>query len=456
MTENGYEVYAPHIHKTPRTHANSPRAEKTATATTPLKKMDRGEWEKSRKIPGLASNKIDQNPVICWVCKGTGHKSHKCPWLPFFDKNGKCRNPWETVNAEKLRTKRKREPERDNPFDEDTWDSTNADRQRVKRQRGQLQHKNKQLLRYAPTYVKSDQDTIKVFCEDDSHDYYEDTYNNLTGKKMVWREATQKPIKSEIIDIAAGFNANSKSGDRCKPVDGIDNDWGPDPTDRVDETDVINWQKASDLEWGPDQIDLVEGSDESPPPKTNLIELDPADIIKVGQSWEWMDDDETTSWACKMVKVDTLGSGPFKTPVVLSKPDTDKRPDQFRGADLVHKEPTYSLIRYTRTPALFGLPVWFSKTIDLVVSEEVATQVLTASNVNYSLSHDAIFNRITQASKTVSKVNEDRYMVLNGYFPRNDTIVFANNIAKCYFWDRRELKSGVDFIKCQDTTKPRS
>jgi hypothetical protein len=377
--------------------------------------------------------------------------------------NGKIRNPFETTNAEKQRSKRKREE-----------DEVGIKRVRVKRQHGVNQHKEK-LAERAPHYSKINQDTTKVFCEDE---YCEDDwkFNLRTGKPLMWQKATTKPIKSEVIDIAAGFNANSKSGDEIKFRPAVRAD---DKMIELYELDEAEWSESgmssssSNLEWGPNHVDQIEGSEEwyrdndmygdldkivgpPQPTKNSLIEHDPNDVLKTGQTWEWMDDDETTSWACKMEKMDSVGWGPFKKTVVLSKPETDKRPDQFRGADMVHKEPIYSLIRYTRRPALFGFPVWFAKTIDLVVSEEVATQVLTASNVNYSLSHDAIFNRITQAAKTVSKVNEDRYMVLNGYFPRNDTIVFANNIAKCYFWDRRELKSGVDFIKCQDTTKPRS
>jgi len=474
-------VVYPRIHnKMPRTQANSPRAEKTATTTEPSYKMNRAAWENHMKSCGLVENTVAfsqrNDNTKCHTCFGTGHLSHKCPWVPFFDKNGKCKNPWGTTTAEQQRTKRKREtvPERDNPYDEDTWDLSDKDRQRVKRQRGLLQRKNQNLLKRASTYVKVEQDTTKVFCEDDYYGANDEEYNSRTGKKLLWKVCSQntKSDGTDVINIRAGFNANGKGP--AKPIDGINNDWGPVPegVDNVEEEcdGPIVW--ARDLEWGPNHVDRDEGTDEwerdeamygdldkipvpEPAPKTNMIDHDPNDEIKVGQSWEWMDDDETTSWACKMVKIDTVGWGPFKEPVVLSKPSTDKRPDQFRGADMVHKEPTYSMIRYTRTPALFGLPVWFSKTIDLVVSEEVATQVLTASNVNYSLSHDAIFNRITQAAKTVSKVNEDRYMVLNKYFPRNDTIIFANNIAKCYFWDRRELKSGVDFTKCQDTTKPK-
>jgi len=376
--------------------------------------MSRVEWDKSRSALKLAANTIINAPkelrytITCSVCKGTGHMSFKCPWKPFFNKDGKCKNPWGVNDAEKQRTERHKNSKRNNPFDEDY----NGNRLRAKRQRGQKQHEKCELPKRAPGYVKIEQDTTKVFSEEDYEGW------GKSDQNMVWREVSTTPIKSEILDIAAGFNANGN--------------------ERVGETDDSGVDK------------LV------PQPKpTSIIEHDTNDVLKPGQTWEWMDDDETTSWACKMEKLDTVGWWPFNEPVVLSKPTTDKRPDQFRGAELVHKEPTYSLIRYTRRPALFGFPVWFSKTTDLVVSEEVATQVLTASNVNYSLNHDAIFNRITQAAKTVSKVNEDRYMVLNNYFPRNDTIVFANNIAKCYFWDRRNLKLGVDFMRCQDIIKPK-
>jgi len=483
-------VYPRNPNKTPRTHANSPRAEKTATATTPSKKMGRDDWNNFQRLSGLAENIIHKGQryvLICSVCNGTGHISHKCPWKPFFDKNGKCKNPWETTNAEKLRTKRKFEPA------EDKLVADKAERVRSKRQHGLNQHKAKLLVKSAPHYQKIEQDTTKVFCEDD---YSEDDWkiNRKTGAPLMWREATTKPIKSEVIDIAAGFNANSKSGDELKfrPAVRADDEmielyeldeaeWRHSEARRTKKRPTVDgekgngWYRVENVEDDDEPCHIYTADDDDewhrnnemygdvdeipvPPPvvkPSNVIEHDSNDEIKVGRTWEWMDDDDTTSWACKMEKLDSTGWGPFRKDVVLPKPTTDKRPDQYRGADMVHKEPTYSLIRYTRTPALFGLPVWFSKTIDLVVSEEVATQVLTASNVNYCLGPDSIFNRIVQSAKSVSKVNEDRYMVLNGYHPRNDTIIFANNIAKCYFWDRRELKSGVDFTRCQDTTKPK-
>jgi len=377
-------VYSRTHNKTPRTHANSPRAETTATATSPLKKMDRKAWERSRVEKGLATNKKTTKNylLVCYLCGGTGHFSFQCPMK--------------------------------------TQDMKDLERIKAKRQHGLKQKNKTNLLKFSPRYEKVEQHTEKVYCEEDEFYGRHETYNKKTGKKMIWREASSEPIKSEIIDIDAGFNVYGDESGEESTIDTLtcQDDWFGTPENRTGDPDK----------------------------DSKIIEHDPADVLPVGHTWAWMDDEDLATWSCVMTKMDSSA---------LSKPKIDKRPDQFRGADLVHTEPTYSLIRYTRTPTLIGMPVWYSKTIDLIVSEEVATQIVTASNVNYTLKPDAIFNRITQAAKTVSKVNEDRYSVLHGYFPRNDTIVFANNIAKCYFWQRRQLKSGVDFTRCQDTMKPK-
>lgn len=278
------------------------------------------------------------------------------------------------------------------------------DRERVKNKRdqGRRQRQCADLVKCADYSLKHDFDSTKVYCEDEIiFDISERSYNKKTGKPCLWQ-----PAKVESLSV-------------------IDKDEHPG-------------------NYEPEEV-LVQDVDSHPEAKKTEPTLIPeAELIPVGYKWKWRDDENWLSYSCVMEKIDSSS---------LPVPLTDKRPDQFRGAEMVHKEPKYSFIKYTRTPVFASMSYWVSSETILCVSEEVATQIITASNATYNYDQATIFNRITQAAKTVAKVNEDRYMTLNGYFPRNDTIVFANNLAKSYFYARRNLKENVDFIRCQDAVK---
>jgi hypothetical protein len=169
--------------------------------------------------------------------------------------------------------------------------------------------------------------------------------------------------------------------------------------------------------------------------------------IPIGYKWEWFENyDDHVTICCTMTKTKIL-----REPIV-----GDGRPDCFVGSELLHPNPVYVEILYERRPVVrfFELnnkhrygQYWFSKETKLIVSEEMACQLLIPQNATYQMEPAVIFSRITQASKTIAKVNANRCISLTGSLVPNDTTIFACNLVKFYFYERRNLVLGLDFIR---------
>jgi hypothetical protein len=169
--------------------------------------------------------------------------------------------------------------------------------------------------------------------------------------------------------------------------------------------------------------------------------------LPIGHTWEWFDNyDDHFTTCCKMTLKEIHHGGAV-----------DGRPDVFTGAELVHEDPVYALILYERTPVLrffefndkhrYVPTTPFSTKTWLRVSLEMSCQLLVPSNVTHQMDPDTIFTRITQAAKNIAKVNSNATFSNTGNLVHGDTIVFANNIVKKYFYERRNLVRGLDFMK---------
>jgi hypothetical protein len=178
----------------------------------------------------------------------------------------------------------------------------------------------------------------------------------------------------------------------------------------------------------------------------------------VGHSWVWYEDDTyydrpNLTYECEMEKMDYY---PYLA-------NGDARPDIHRNADLLHEDPVYSRILFTRRPVVRVGPftssflgslvavakedMKFARTVELIVSEEIASQVINSLNINFTMDNKAIYSRLSNAAKNVAKVNQNRALAVRGHLICNDTITFAYNIAKYYMYSRRDLLPDRDFIK---------
>jgi hypothetical protein len=178
----------------------------------------------------------------------------------------------------------------------------------------------------------------------------------------------------------------------------------------------------------------------------------------VGHSWIWYEDDTyfdrpNLTYECEMEKMDYY---PYLA-------NGDARPDIHRNADLLHEDPVYSRILFTRRPVVRVGPftssflgslvavakedLKFARTVELIVSEEIASQVINSLNINFTMDNKAIYSRLSNATKNVAKVNQNRALAVRGHLICNDTITFAYNIAKYYMYSRRDLLPDRDFIK---------
>jgi hypothetical protein len=306
-------------------------------------------------------------------------------------------------------------------------------REKNKRIAGRKQNNKRNAIRSAPTYEPTKQDTRKIFCEDELYDdsEHEECFKN-SGKKALWRVCS--PVESSAVDIDA------------PPFDAVEWKIG-----EIQEEPPVLREEAREEKYSIlDEPIILEETIIDQPVQAPILDgiVRPVSAIPIGFKWEWYDNKDWFSYRCTMVKVVDLEH---------LEPQGDERPDSFRGADMVHDSPMYSQIEYKSTPVfrsgLITIPYGRPKTTILVVSEEVATQIITASNCNFTMDAATVFNRITNAAKSVAKVNDNRSLVLQGLSPRNDTIVFANNVAKFYFYTHRNLKNNLDFVRNQDEEK---
>jgi hypothetical protein len=123
--------------------------------------------------------------------------------------------------------------------------------------------------------------------------------------------------------------------------------------------------------------------------------------------------------------------------------DDDNRTDHLSGTELIHKNPLYANYKIVQnsTFKIFGFKLFDYGFIkhDYLVSEELAAQILLLSNVNRLNDDGVTYRRLLMSAQSVCKVNEDKYLPLEGKFPRQDTIDYCYYLSKFMKSNRTDL-----------------
>jgi hypothetical protein len=110
--------------------------------------------------------------------------------------------------------------------------------------------------------------------------------------------------------------------------------------------------------------------------------------------------------------------------------EEDKRNDEAKPIDLLHKDAIYNTVKAKRTNyyTLFGytIPFFQKEAIkELNVSLELAAQVYNIKNFNLTTDKTTSYDRVLNSVKSNTKVNDEKYAPLFGINPKLDTISYT-------------------------------